>query len=623
MESKTLSYEKFIKCLVYDINLSMPINEEAWDIDFPFYTTLSKDNFVRYILSLSYWYKEQLVVDKSHPEHHKYRFKCSYKGCRMKLSFKTKNGKLFINCDEKKTSFIHDTISHNHSVPKYRMIETTQKNFIMWSDHHGDISQFIQVNPELKEFPCQNLYNIRTLINKKLNNVYHIIEQLQTTPLFISKILKKGDVIIGCIIINRVMIKSNYCDIIIIDDTVGVVKLGYPVECIACKDANGRIQLVAFGYISGKDTEAYEEFFTMFQELAKEEREQLPMPNSFGKIIVCDRSKAQTKGVSKVFSESHIIYCTVHIQRNIESNLGVGTTLAKACQEMFHFRTEPYESNYIRILNDLPDNKFKSELIKEKKHYIPSEVDKLYHRGILTSNAAEAVFGVLKRSCDSKKHPLLTILEKFMYISEKWMNESIRCRTLKPTPIFMKLIDMNVGNWAIEYLQKEMNAMVIGECHCLKVAYGLPCRHDIAKDFNVIYEVGKKVEYLRMNRSVLSEINKRPAKCVVEEKDKEPKVLDIDEVIKELKGMEGTTDILNEMAQKGIDYLNRTKGWKRTETICVRSSCPTRFSKNCDKYLKKKKVSKQENQLKKPKGEKKERKEKKPKKEYTTVLVYK
>ncbi len=128
------------------------------------------------------------------------------------------------------------------------------------------------------------------------------------------------------------------------------------MECVTCRDPNGRIQLVAFGYISGKDTDAYVEFLTMFKELAYSERKKSMINEPIGNIIVCDRSKAQTKAVKRIFTESKIIYCKVHILRNIRSYLGVSSKLAGDCNKMFSLRTEKSEKTFLETLNKLPES---------------------------------------------------------------------------------------------------------------------------------------------------------------------------------------------------------------------------------------------------------------------------
>jgi len=51
-----------------------------------------------------------------------------------------------------------------------------------------------------------------------------------------------------------------------------VCEYDYPLECVACQDANGYIQIVGFGYLANKHTEGFEVFLKGFKELAEEER---------------------------------------------------------------------------------------------------------------------------------------------------------------------------------------------------------------------------------------------------------------------------------------------------------------------------------------------------------------
>ena len=45
------------------------------------------------------------------------------------------------------------------------------------------------------------------------------------------------------VIINKLVVRSAYCDVLTIDDTVGADTLDYPIECVIAKDANGKIQI--------------------------------------------------------------------------------------------------------------------------------------------------------------------------------------------------------------------------------------------------------------------------------------------------------------------------------------------------------------------------------------------
>ena len=146
-------------------------------------------------------------------------------------------------------------------------------------------------------------------------------------------------------IINKHLVKQKYTDILVID-TVGVNKLDFPIEIIVSKDPNNHLQLVAFGYLSGKDTNTFTDFLTTFKQIAEEERNREGKDMSIGKVIVCDRFQAQTNAINCVFIDSKIIFCEVHIMRNIRNNCGINSELYKAATEMFVQRTEKYERKY-------------------------------------------------------------------------------------------------------------------------------------------------------------------------------------------------------------------------------------------------------------------------------------
>ena len=97
--------------------------------------------------------------------------------------------------------------------------------------------------------------------------------------------------------------------------------------------------------------------------------------------------------------------------------------LIRSCNEMFICRTKETETEFKEKVEKLKNKDFSDLLKKDMPHFLPSEVDKLYHRGILTSNAAETTFSVLKSIIALKIRPLFVIIEVLMYISISWMKK--------------------------------------------------------------------------------------------------------------------------------------------------------------------------------------------------------
>ena len=98
---------------------------------------------------------------------------------------------------------------------------------------------------------------------------------------------------------------------------------------------------------------------------------------TIGKVIVCDRSKPQTNAIKRAFKDSNIIYCEVHVMRNIRGYCGINSKLFDAARKMFINRTEKYEGKYQTLLNSIEESEFKRLLIEDMKMYLPSHVDRL------------------------------------------------------------------------------------------------------------------------------------------------------------------------------------------------------------------------------------------------------
>ena len=98
-------------------------------------------------------------------------------------------------------------------------------------------------------------------------------------------------------------------------------------------------------------------------------------------------------------------------------------------------------------------------LINDKEHYLPSIIDKYYHRCNLTSNLAETSFGILKRICSWTKQPLVTILETMMKRSILLYVNSMN-KIVKIPFIFSESVDKLIGKVAMDHLINEFNQII-------------------------------------------------------------------------------------------------------------------------------------------------------------------
>jgi len=529
----------------------------------------------------------------------------------MIIKFSTKKGQLILN--KEKSNFQHSEEMHKLHKPKIRMKQDTYEDFQHLNEIHGDLKEFKLKHPDLQHFPMKSIYNERTKANRLLNDIEYIVNELNELEDFRSAIIKTKDkVIVGCVVVNVHIIRSCFCDVLVIDDSVGINSLHYPVENVVCKDPNGCLQLVAFGLLSSKTEEGFEEFLNQFKIISELERTKANLEKDFLKIVVCDRLKAQRNAVLKVFNNCNIIYCREHIIRNIKNN-NQTLNFLNACEDMLHNRTKESEDIFKKMLDSLPNSKFKLELINDFEHYAPSVVDKLYHRGILTSNAAETSFSTLKMDCKHMLQPLMTTLQMLISISRDWMTNSIEKIEVVIPEILQGKIPNNTGKWAVQYLLNEIKESIYisskVKCNCKNRVYKLPCRHFFAHQRQYGMEIPHlniEKEYLNLDKNILSLEIIEPVPCMIEEVNKEEEV-DSLSLMKELYLLPNSLKFRNKIGRMIINYIETEKYKnKTTPSMCNPPAGHTKFSHNCN-------VSKRYKENKK-KGKKKEKIEKKPKK---------
>ena len=158
----------------------------------------------------------------------------------MTVSFHLKNG--FICKYNPKTNLEHNISAHNNNKTVYRMYQQTKIEFQEWSKHHNDINHFVLTHSDLHRINTTTLYNIRTKINEKLNDVQYISNELSQYKEFSSVIHTDQDnKLLSCVVLNRILINTHYCDILTVDDTVGIDTFDYPLINVVCKDADDHL----------------------------------------------------------------------------------------------------------------------------------------------------------------------------------------------------------------------------------------------------------------------------------------------------------------------------------------------------------------------------------------------
>ena len=264
----------------------------------------------------------------------------------MNITFHLENQ--FICYYPQNTNFEHNGETHEWSNTKARMLEQTYSDFKVCCRYHGDINYFISTHKELKRIDRNVLYRLRTKTNAEiLNNIEAITEEVKKQNLFYSGICTDQNDDLACLVlVNKIMLDTPYCDILLVDDTVGVNSSDYPVINVVTVDANNHIQLIAFGYLPSKQTNGFILFFKILKELVENNT-----TKKFGDIFICDRCLAQRKATLEIFPSAKIIHCREHIRRNIYKNCN-GTFYGAACNMLYN-RTEEYENIYKEMLDEL------------------------------------------------------------------------------------------------------------------------------------------------------------------------------------------------------------------------------------------------------------------------------
>ena len=205
-----------------------------------------------------------------------------------------------------------------------------------------------------------------------------------------------------------------------IDDTVGIDINNKVMVCISTLSPNNKIIILAFGIIQDKKTESFKKFFSKYKEI-------VPIDPV---VINVDRCEAQKNALIETYPNTHLIYCSIHIRRNISQNFKEKIILDFYDQMMngqlhenifLAFLIEIVKKKCLELYNEkfssiqLPElppemiislEKFDIvpklgsliKLIEDREHFFPSYSEQfaLYNKN--TTNSIETVFATIKRA---------------------------------------------------------------------------------------------------------------------------------------------------------------------------------------------------------------------------------
>lgn len=347
-------------------------------------------------------------------------------------------------------------IKHNHSLDriyiesKISLITNEDKKILREAVHKGLSTPSLRKLTNINLLP-QQMYNV--IRNEKKEYFSNEILNLQN---YVKNIQNKFDVFwkfdndnkfYNLIIINSIIKNCYYAnDIVVIDDTMCTNNFDYPFFVFLVFDENNMAQILAISIISGKNEKSFEDILSSLKTFIPTIR-----------IFIMDRLKSQTNAVKKVYPLSKIVYCRIHIERNIIKNIKIADS--KEILNIFkNFIDEKLDRmEYIKRLSSLiHDNKKSSKhikkLIDDVDCYDPKILKSYNLKGHFTTNSIEGTFGNIKKQTEHKITPLHAILKAFVNYSENLIKRNIN---FKHTDINDKIYQyQDLGEYAIKILNE-------------------------------------------------------------------------------------------------------------------------------------------------------------------------
>ena len=385
-------------------------------------------------------------------------------------------------------TFDHCDVHHNHdvTVKGYRrrnVLTQKQRAKIKEATKSGWRATQIRLQGRLT---CNKdvLYSARraALHELKDSEIPDMIAELDKWPGWEHVVNEDGGILQSLYAFNKAVMQQAYAqDVCIIDDTACTNNYGLPVLAAIVEDENARSQLLSFCFMRDRTKPSFVQFLSQLRERVKTIR-----------VFVMDRNKTQSQAVLEVFGESHIIYCAIHIGRNIKQILGPKHPVYLEYQAMRNGLVEP-EAFYTTLFkaagtNSSKESKFMRKLMRESDRWLPTKTAQLMHRGNDTSNRVEGFFGSLKNLLDNKRVTLSILTRALLLRAERMRLCSLADRSLTlPDDLLDKSECAILGLFPAAVVLSEYDDLNLrtatilhpygDDCCVYRQVYGIPCRH--------------------------------------------------------------------------------------------------------------------------------------------------
>ena len=274
-------------------------------------------------------------------------------------------------------------------------------------------------------------------------------------------------------------------DIMQMDDVDGTNMNYLHLVNIAFLDENDRMQLLAFGVMRRKTMSVFGMFL-----------QDLNASVGFPRVIIVDRCKAQLAAIQEVVPASKVLFCAVHMERNLVR--AFGPNCQAVIEDVRRFvNGDITRDEYVGLLNqyamEYPKKKRTIQLLLEEIDFYDRTLA-VQMRGQFTTNAVEGFHGVLKNRVGVNKLAISAVVKEIGKIAESFIMKSYRAVSELP-PVLWR--GNRLGKLAVDVLNDQFQkAMSLKEkvmldslteeeanqlneqCNCMCLSeFGLPCFH--------------------------------------------------------------------------------------------------------------------------------------------------
>ena len=282
-------------------------------------------------------------------------------------------------------------------------------------------------------------------------------------------------------------------DYLFIDDTSGTNVYDKPLEIMIVIDPEKKSQILGFSILKDQQKESYAQCLTIAKSMIKCDQ----------RIVCSDRSPAQIWAIKNVFPSSLIVFCLLHIKRDLEKCFGETDEIVL----YFNLITNNYKycDWYVGILQRrLPSLQQKEGykiidfLLSNLDSWLPSRLIQQGATFAMTNNRSEGFFGLFKSKYGYSRVTLTQLVTNLVNFARLMQVQSERKKAkdqnfydgfnLLPNKDLPQIGHMALKILSEEYtsfLNKYDNSPFCTWCHLRNSsfhAFALPCRHIMTKN---------------------------------------------------------------------------------------------------------------------------------------------